>query len=128
MIERKRKRNGIPRKYSEEFKRKVLDVILTERIGSSEAALRFGVSAESTIRNWINKYNQNLLSLSPEPVKTKELKELSKAELEQKIKELEKLLAYEKMKTEVLDTMIDIAEEDLEIAIRKKSVTKQSRS
>ena len=127
MIPKKRKRTGKPRKYPEDFKQKVLEVIITEGIGASEAALRFGIASESTIRNWINKYNQNLLSLPMESEISVKLNSLSKKELEQRVKELEKLLSHEQMKTEVLDTMIDIAEKELKISIRKKSVTKQSK-
>jgi transposase-like protein len=128
MIPQKRKRNGKPRQYPEELKQRVLQTIIQEGIGASDAAIRFGISRESTVRNWINSYNKNLLTLPPESETTAELKELSKSELEQKVKELEKLLKYEKMKTEVLDTMIDIAEEELKISIRKKSDTKQSKN
>ncbi len=67
-----------------------------------------------------------MLSLSPEPEICPELKALSKKELEQKVKELEKLLKHEKMKSYVLDTLIDVAEENLIISIRKKFDTKQS--
>ncbi len=55
------------------------------------------------------------------------MQELSKEELEKKVKDLEKQLSYEKMKSEVLDTMINIAEKELKISIRKKSNTKQSK-
>ena len=42
-----------------------------------------------------------------------------------KIKKLEELLRREQLKTEALDTMIDIAEDSLKVAIRKKSGSKQ---
>ena len=46
--------------------------------------------------------------------------------LEQKVALLEKQLAWEKMKATALDKMIDIAEKELNIDIRKKSGTEQS--
>ena len=46
-------------------------------------------------------------------------------ELEAKVKELEGALAYEKLRTLALNTMIDIAERDLNIPIRKKPGTKR---
>lgn len=46
-------------------------------------------------------------------------------ELEQKIKILEKELEHEKLRTRALTTMIDIAEKELKISIRKKSGAKQ---
>jgi len=39
---------------------------------------------------------------------------------------LEKQLAWEKLRSEALDTMINIAEKQLDISIRKKPGTQQS--
>lgn len=122
---KKSKKSVSPRQYPEELKQKVLESMIVEGIGASEAAIRFGITSESTIRNWINKYKQNRLSLPCEsPIDTR-MKELSKKELEEKVKNLEKQLQYEKMRTTMLDTLIDVAEEELEISIRKKCNTKQ---
>jgi len=46
-------------------------------------------------------------------------------ELEAKVKKLEQQLDYEQLRTLALDTMIDIAERDLKISIRKKSGAKR---
>ena len=56
----------------------------------------------------------------------KEIKRTSK-ELEQeiKIKKLEEELKREQFRTKALNTMIDIAERELKIDIRKKSGTKR---
>ena len=91
----------------------------------TEIVRRFGVKNESTVRNWITKYNQNLLSLPEKQNNTSDMQELSKEDLEKKVKDLEKQLSYEKMKSEAFDTMIKIAERELKISIRKKSDTKQ---
>jgi transposase-like protein len=48
------------------------------------------------------------------------------SEAEQKIKQLEQQLAYEKLRADALDTMINIAEKQLNIDIRKKSGAQQS--
>ena len=45
--------------------------------------------------------------------------------LQQKIAALEKQLEWEKLRSEALDTMIDIAEKDLNISIRKKPGAQQ---
>jgi ribosomal protein L29 len=68
-----------------------------------------------------------LLSLPEKQVNTPDMQELSKEELEKKVKDLEKQLSYEKMKSEAFDTMINIAERELKISIRKKLNTKQSK-
>jgi hypothetical protein len=46
-------------------------------------------------------------------------------ELEAKVKKLEEQLEYEQFRVLALNTMIDIAERDLKISIRKKSGAKQ---
>ena len=46
-------------------------------------------------------------------------------ELQQKIAALEKQLEWEKLRVEALDTMINIAEKDLNIPIRKKPGAQQ---
>lgn len=47
-------------------------------------------------------------------------------QMQAKIKELEKALVNSELRATALDTMIEIAERDLKINIRKKSNTKQS--
>lgn len=128
MIKKVRKSKGTRRIYSDAFKQKVLNAIITEGIMPTEAKRRFGITNESTIRNWIIKYNDNFISLSDHQEITKDMSNLSKQELENKVKELEKQLSYEKMKSHAFDTMIDVAERELKISIRKKSVTKQSKN
>ena len=47
-------------------------------------------------------------------------------ELVDKIASLEKQLKHQELRAEVLDTMIDVAEKQLNISIRKKPGTQQS--
>ena len=54
-------------------------------------------------------------------------KKSDKETLIKRIKELERKLEDEQIRSEGLSKMIDIAEDQLKISIRKKSVTKQSR-
>ena len=51
---------------------------------------------------------------------------LHQSELEKKIALLEKQLEWEKLKSHALDTLINVAERELDIDIRKKHGTKQS--
>ena len=125
MIKKLRKHIGSPRVYSDELKQKVLNAIIREGIGASEAAERFGIKNESSVRNWINQYNKKILILQYQQDTTTDMQELSKEDLQNKVKELEKELSYQKMKSDAFDTMIKIAEKKLEISIRKKSDTKQ---
>ena len=46
--------------------------------------------------------------------------------MEQKYKLLQEALEYEQLKNRALNTLIDVAEEQLKISIRKKSGARQS--
>ena len=72
---------------------------------------------------------RNFASELPEtPVMRKKKKEVSTEDydaLRAEITRLKKELRYEKMRSEALDTMIDVAEEIFNIPVRKKAGTKQ---
>ncbi len=76
----------------------------------------------SLIRSWRKKYAPEIaLTL---PIMTE--KERQKLEAVQKrVKELERQLEHAQMKNIALETMIDVAEEQLKITIRKKSGPRQ---
>jgi 5-bromo-4-chloroindolyl phosphate hydrolysis protein len=57
--------------------------------------------------------------------KSKQIIRQDQSEAEKKIEVLEKQLEWEKLRTLALDTMINVAERELNIDIRKKSGTKQ---
>lgn len=58
--------------------------------------------------------------------KSKQMVQQLQSDLEKKIEVLEKQLEWEKLKSHALDTMINVAERELNIDIRKKPGTKQS--
>ena len=59
--------------------------------------------------------------------KKSQQKQVAISDVEQKIALLEKQLAWEKMRADALDTMINIAEKELDISIRKKPGAQQSK-
>ncbi len=74
------------------------------------------------LKRWQERYSDDLhLSLSFMSSKER----ADNKQLEQRIKELEKQLEYAKMKDVALNTLIDVAEKELKISIRKKSGSKQ---
>jgi len=101
-----------------------------------QLASKYGVS-RSTINTWVlvhqgihglprtKKQNSYDLQQMKQGKKTKQ-KPVALSEAEQKIALLEKQLAWEKMRADTLDTMINIAEKELNIPIRKKPGTQQS--
>jgi BMFP domain-containing protein YqiC len=74
------------------------------------------------IKNWLRRYSSDLeVSL---PVMTE--KERIKLEaLQKRINELEKQLENAQMKNIALETLIDVAEENLKVPIRKKAGAKR---
>lgn len=120
------------RDYSHTFKLAVVKEVETGQYGIKAVARKYGIQSHSTVTNWLKKYgnfdweNKTHLALP----KTSEQKLL---ELEQKVKLLEKQKAsLEKQiktadkKVILFDMMIDIAEEEFKIPIRKKCSPEQS--
>jgi transposase-like protein len=116
--------------YSEEFKEGVLAAYYNSNESVSSIALRFDVSRD-TVSSWV--YRKRTAIKSKKRVKLVPLKstvmngkELSSEEKDLHIRELERLLSIEKMRSESLEKMVEIAERELKIDIRKKSGAKQS--
>lgn len=89
-------------------------------------ARKYEVNA-TTIRSWVLKYPIATESLSlPEETQDKAMKRKKTAQndevqrLQARIKDLEKALAFSRLETKARDMMIDLAEEQENIQIRKK--------
>jgi transposase-like protein len=122
-----------------DIKQQAITEYLTQGIGYRQLAAKYGVS-RSTICKWVQihqgihnipptqkqqKYYLSTMNSTPENTAAEDCK--NKQALEQKIALLEKQLAWEKLRADALDTMINIAEKQLDISIRKKSGSQQSR-
>ena len=94
-------------------------------ISAQDARDRFGLNPleyTKIIKRWQTRYSDDLhLSLS---IMSSKERSDNKA-LEKRVQELEKQLELAKMKNVALNTMIDIAEQDYKLEIRKKSGPKQ---
>jgi len=78
-----------------------------------------------TVSRWVREYKgENTELSSPKPDDMAKNKPVDPKEAE--ILALKKALEYANLKIRALDTMIDIAEEQLKIDIRKKSGAKRS--
>ena len=109
--------------YSEEFKLKVVHEVLRSELSQESCRKKYGIKGHSTISKWIRKFG-----MSSEPIyMSKKNKNERLSELKSEIKLLRMELSYEKLKSEAFSEMIDIAEEELKISIRKKSGAKQSK-
>ena len=83
---------------------------------------------------WLDKYlNEKVcVSLQPETDNETDMSRKSKQQLEEELKEmkaenkrLQEALELEKLRSKAFDTMIDVAEANFNIPIRKKAGTKQ---
>ena len=106
------------RRTSELQKEAVVNEYLFGHLSYRELALKYGVN-HKLIHVWVMKKQ------GKKPVK-KETEDLADdSPLPTDVKELQKALRQANLKNKLLNTMIDIAEEQLKIDIRKKSGTKQ---
>jgi transposase-like protein len=116
--------------YSEAFKGRVLAAYYNSNESVSAIAKRFDVSRD-TVGSWVYRKRTAVKSkkrVKLAPLKSTDMKgeELSSEEKDLRIKELERSLSIEKMRSECLEKMIEIAERELKIDIRKKSDAKHS--
>ena len=107
------------RDYSLAFKLQVITEVEKGELSYKQAQRKYGIQGRSTVLVWIRKHS--ILDWKELPVV------LHKKTPEQKIKELESLLAIEKEKVHVLNVAIDIADDMLKTDIRKKYLPKQSK-
>lgn len=109
--------------YSEDFKRQVLAEVQMGLISKEQARRTYNIGGSTTILKWMRKFEAK----DPFNRRMMQYNKSSKDDLVKRIKEPEHQLEDEKLRAEGLSKMIDIAEDQLKIAIRKKSDTKQSR-
>jgi hypothetical protein len=111
--------------YEVAFRRWLVRELDAGRITINDAIKEFNfnpLNARQLISGWRKKYASDIaLTL---PVMTE--KERQKLEaLQKQLKQMEKQLENAQMKNIALETMIDVAEDQLKISIRKKSGPKQ---
>jgi transposase-like protein len=113
------------RLYTIAFKRKVIQEVLSG-VPKETLRLKYNIRGKSSILNWMRKLGYAEPAPEPEEVlvMAAEQDSLTPAELQKKIKQLERALEDEKLRSEGYRRMIDKAEEQLKINIRKKSGTK----
>jgi len=117
--------------YSYAFKLQVVSEIESGELSKKAAQRKYGIQGDATIRNWVKKYGNLDINYQIERSKMKS-PEQKILELEQQLKllekknyTLEKELDQTNKKAIFFDMMIDIAEEELNISIRKKSLSNQ---
>jgi len=115
--------------YKDEFKLLVVQEYLNTDQSQQELMKKYEIGGKNNITKWMRKFDlrvpsQQQIELQRTMAKQKE-KTSYEQELEAKVHKLEEQLEYEKFRTLALNTMIDVAERDLKISIRKKAGAKQ---
>ena len=120
-----------------DLKEQIIQEYLTQGCGFRTLAAKYGIS-RTTICKWVlihqgihnlpptqKQQSYSTSSMNSSPKKSSPDNEQTTALL-QKIAALEKQLEWQKLRADALDTMINVAEKQLEIPIRKKPGTQQS--
>ena len=120
--------------YSLSFKYQVVQEIENGELTVTGAVRKYGVQATSTVRTWLRKYG-NFDWENKNPIKMSKTPEQKMLELEAKVKLLEKQkkrleeeVKNADLKAAFFDMMIDYAETEYKIPIRKNPSAKSSTS
>jgi len=118
--------------YPMSFKVQVVQEIERGELGVKAAARKYGIQAHSSVSTWLRKYG-NFDWENQTPSKMPKSKDQRILELEQKVKVLEKQKAFLEKQVEnadkkaiFFDMMIDMAEQEFKVPIRKNSLPGQS--
>ena len=118
--------------YTMSLKIQVVNEIETGQLSTKGAQRKYGIQARSTVVSWLRKYGSfDWENQTPSNMPKTPQQELM--ELEQKVKLLEKQkkflehqVSQADKKVVIFDMMIDLAEKEYNIPIRKNSSPKQS--
>lgn len=126
-----RKERSAAQIFNESFKRKVCDEYLRTGVPKTHLLAKYNIKYRSAIQTWLKQLNyvdiyqkvpyldiKTQFDLASK--KTNKRTPSSDQSLEQRVKELERLLEDEQLRSEAYKRMIDIAEKELQIPIRKK--------
>jgi transposase-like protein len=120
---------------TEATKKEAVLRVLSGELRKHEAKREYKISGNGTLNLWIERYGHGILSEHKELLeqmgrRPKEEKRAVKGEmpetdaLRRRVKQLERDLDQARLRAEAYSLMIDLAEKELKVAIRKKSGTK----
>lgn len=120
-------------KYQEQTKRKtypnlqkrtIVSAIEQGRLTIKDAKIAYHIKSEKSIRDWIKEYKSEKVEICIENILPMAKVKPSVQDLEKEA--LHKALQEAELRIKALNTLIDVAEDQLKIDIRKKSGAKQS--
>ena len=111
--------------YFRTIQRKVIEDLLSGQISRADLVRKYNLPYGATINRWLKKYQEEQVELlSSQPMEISQ--DNTDVNNEKSAKGIEEELRLAKAKIATLETMIDIAEEQFNIEIRKKSGTQSS--
>jgi transposase-like protein len=113
--------------YSDEFKKSVVDEVIKGVLNKEEARWKYGIKGSSAVLNWIRKFEVGNKYITMKSKKNPIKSGKSIEELEAENARLKQELDIEQLRNRALNVMIDIAENQFKIPIRKKPGAKQSK-
>jgi transposase len=115
--------------YTDEFKLQLIQEYLNSDLSQLELLKKYKIGGGSNISNWMRKFGidfPNKPENFPRVMKPSKSGNTSEGkDLKDQIEDLRRQLEHEKLRTLALNTLIDVAERDLKISIRKKPGAKQ---
>lgn len=112
------------RRFSEDFKLKIVKEYESGQSSALELEKIYDISS-TVIYKWIYRYSKyNKQSIQIVEMKDSQVQKIK--DLETKVKELERAFGQKQMAIDYLEKMIELAESDLKIDIKKNSNTPQS--
>lgn len=112
------------RLFSEDFKQSLVKEFESGKYSVNQLGRLHGIK-DAVIYRWIYKFSTfNEKGVRVVEIKASSMQKLK--ELEQKVKELERIIGQKQIKIDYLEKMIEIAKEELFIDIKKNSGTPQS--
>ncbi len=114
------------RKFSEDFKRKIVADFESGKFSVPQLE-RLHHIANSLIYNWIYRYSK-LNKRGQRIVEMKDSSSQKMKEMEERIKDLERIIGKKQIEIDFLEKLIEVANEELHIDIKKNSYTPQSNS
>ncbi len=118
--------------FDESFKRMVIEEYLTTNCSKMELLRKYNIHFKSAIQTWMKRFGyadthrvEKIKFDSAFPLTASmATKNENTQELQKRIQELEQLLQDEKLRSEAYLRMIDKAEKELKVPIKKKHNTK----
>ena len=119
----------IVKHYSDDFKREVVQHYLSSDDSMQKTANKFKLAVPASVGQWVRKFESEFRTpvMNKSPEKPKIETPDTHEGMAKRIKELEEALERERLMNLATNKMIDIAERDLNISIKKKSGAKQSK-